>query len=97
MCIQIVLNKDYFLGICITFFKHFFDEMSPAIRVRRKLPVIRTRINFKNIFHRLYKASIFVGRYFPIFAEVRFKFIFLKCYIPSSEKRSALVAGGKWE
>ena len=35
MCIQIVHNQDYFLGICITFLKHFFDELDQDYFVKR--------------------------------------------------------------
>ena len=44
----------------------------------RKFHVIRTRINFQNIFHRRYKVGILVWRYLPVFAQVRLNFIFFK-------------------
>jgi len=30
MCVEVVHDQNYFLGICIALFKHLFDEMSPV-------------------------------------------------------------------
>ena len=42
-----------------------------------KIPVIRTSINFENIFYLRYKAGILIRWYFSVFAQVRLKFVLL--------------------
>jgi len=75
-----VVHKNRMTWRCRNRLLHFPDQLHARFvhTHHRKSGIIRARINFKNIFHRCYKACVLVRRDFPILALVRFKFIFFK-------------------
>ncbi len=76
----LIIDKNRLSGNSRNWLLYFSDQLNARFvhAQHRKFRVVWTGVYFKNILHCCYKVCILVGRYLPVFALVRLKFIFFK-------------------